>query len=417
VLAISRYFPPLGSAGSSIRLVKFIKYATKLGWSFTVITQDQFRPVVPEGMLSEFLLKEIPSETSIIRIANPLFGQTFLKKIGRRIVGQSSLPWGLSAIWNSWIKLNPSKPDVIFVNSPPFTNAAIGYELALLLKVPLVLDMKDDWIDSSRYQEKGNLRRAIERWIERNVVNKANKVTIVTEQSYKSFVHRYSSLNQANKFVFVPNGEDIEEFSTIINRKQKKVSERFRLQTSAAGFRPDYRDLTPLLKSLEQFLSQYPDANNHLEIEFIGEDIDIRYKVWLERLLPTNQIFYTKLLDRQRLVERLWMADLFFLVQPINNRTAISSTLYEYWATGKAPVLLFSEIGASSDLIIKNQLGEHCTFDQIDKASNYIEEVYRAYNSSQPIWIERSGVEKYDRKELTNQMISVWSEAMTRRGE
>jgi hypothetical protein len=417
VLAVSRYFPPLSSAGASIRLVKFIKYSAREDWHFTVITQDPNRPVIPESNLSDFLLEEIPADANIIRIGNPIFGTTLINRIAQKIFGSSSLPWGISVFWKVLSLHHQIKADLIFVNSPPFTNAAIGFGLAVILKVPFVLDMKDDWIGSAKYENKGKLRQAFDRWIEREIVKKAKKVAVVTKSSFMSCTQRYSPYGLADKFAIIPNGEDLEEFNQILGRTRKKEGESFRIQTAAAGYRPDYRDLSPLLKALELFLLHNPVAREQIEIEFIGDVIDPVYKVWLEKLLPVKRILNTELLNRNQLVERLWMADLFFLVQPKGNRTAISGTLYEYWATGKAPILLFSEEGASSEIVIQNNLGGHFNFKEIEESSRFIEKIYKGFVSFQPIWIERNGVEKFDRKELSRQMVDIWSDAIQTSGE
>jgi glycosyltransferase involved in cell wall biosynthesis len=409
-LVVSRYFPPLSSAGASIRLVKLMKYASEQGWFFSVLTQDPDRPVISEKWLSEFLLAEVPAETPVFRIGNPFFGQTIIARLGRKIVGDSSLPWGLSVTWQGWKKFRRSKPDLIFVNSPPFTNVAIGITLATLFTVPLVLDMKDDWVGSPTYWKKGRLHQSVESVVERQVMEKVSAAIIVTHSSYDAWKQRYSSSRLAKKIYFFPNGEDLEEYQILWDRKRKTVSERIRLFSAATGYRPDYRDLTPFLQALELFLERFPQARDQMDVEIAGEEPDDSYITWLDRLLPAKSVHYSGALDRPTLVEHLWQADLFFLVQPRENSTAISGTLYEYWATGKAPVLLFSETGASSDLVISNHLGEHFHFDQVEEASRYIERVYQAFCKHQPIWIERSGVENYDRRKIAQQMLLIWRE-------
>jgi hypothetical protein len=166
------------------------------------------------------------------------------------------------------------------------------------------------------------------------------------------------------------------------------------------------------LQALELFFEHCPQARDQIEIDFLGEDPYSDYKTWLERLLPPSTVHYSGALDRQALVERLWQVDLFFLVQPRENLTAISGTLYEYWATGKAPVLLFAETGASSSLVISNHLGEHFHFSQVEEASRYIERIYQAYCDRHPAWIERSGVEEYDRRKMVQKMLSIWLDAL-----
>lgn len=412
VLVISRYFPPLSSAGASIRLVKLLKFASEQGWSFIVLTQDPDRPVIPEKRLSEFLLGEIPRGTELIRIGNPFYGQGVVACLGRKMVGNSSLPWGFSVTLQGWKRLRQSKPDLIFVNTPPFTNVAVGMTFAALFSVPLVVDMKDDWVGSSAYLKKGQLRRAIESRIEQRMMRKASAIITTTRSSYEACVKRYSPLELAEKIFYIPNGIDLEEYRVLWERKRKKESERFRLVSAAADYRPDYRDLTPLLHALELFFERSPQARDSLEIEFLGEDPDSSYKNRLKRLLPSPALLYSGALDRQALVEHLWQAGLFFLIQPRGNSTSISGTLYEYWATGKAPVLLFAETGASSNLVVSNQLGEHFHFNQAEEASHYIERMVQAFHNGQPVWIERSGVEGYDRRKMAQQMLSIWSDVL-----
>ncbi len=409
VLVISRYFPPLSSAGASIRLVKLMKYASVQGWSFSVLTQDPDHPVIPEKRSSEFLLSEIPSGTELIRIGNPSLNFWIGARLGHKIIGTSSLPWGVSVFWRGWKKLHISKIDLIFVNSPPFTNVAVGSIFAMLSQIPLVVDMKDDWVGSIDYWKKGRLCRYLENWCEKMVMRKASAVITVSHSSFEGYSKRYSSLSMDKKISLIYNGEDLEEYQVLLGRRRKPEGKRFRLLSAAAGYRPDYRDLTPVLQALEMFIFKCPQVCTQIEIEFLGDEPDSSYKTWLERLLPKSAITYSGTLNRNELVEHLWQADLFFLVQPRGNFTSISSTLFEYWSTGKAPILLFAETGASSNLVTENHLGEHFLFDQIENASRYIEGIFHSNREGNPIWIERTGVEAFDRRNLAQQMCSIWS--------
>ena len=408
-LVVSRYFPPLSSAGASIRLIKFMKYAAGHGWTFAVLTQDPTRPVIPEKRLSEFLLDEVPAGTVISRVGNPIWR----RRGGRPWTGRTSLPWGLAVAWRGWRQYRRQHPDLIFVNSPPFTNVAIGLFLAGRFGVPLVLDMKDDWVGSPAFRNKGRLRQALERWVEGQTMRRAAAVIVVTGASYEDCQQRYPRLAEQQKFFCIPNGEDLAEYRSLAARQRQAAGPRFRLLSAAAGYRPDYRDLTPLLQALERWLQRYPAARDEIEVEFLGEEPADSYKAWLARLLPAAAVHYRGALDRSALVEQLWQADLFFLVQPQGNYTAISGTLYEYWATGKAPVLLFAEAGASSELVRSQGLGEHFQFDQVDAASHYIERLVQAHHNAQPVWIDRAGSEAFDRRALTEQLLSIWSAVLT----
>jgi glycosyltransferase involved in cell wall biosynthesis len=408
-LIVSSYFPPLSSAGSSIRLIKLMKYAAQEEWSFSVLTQDPKRPVNPEKRLSAFLLKEIPERTDIIRVGNPFWGRSSIAWLGRKIAKDSSLPWGCSTAFMGWKSYRRKKPDLIYANTPPFTNALIGAVLTLMFRAPLILDIKDDWVGSTAYWKKGFLKRSVEAKIEQSIVRLSAATILVTQSSLEAYLNRYAPLGFAEKFFLIPNGVDLDEYHPLWGRERKPEGNNFHILTASSGHRPNYRDLTPFLQSLEIFLNRCPKAQKNIIIEFVGEEeLDSGYKTWLNRLLPPSSMLFSGVLDRLSFPERLWKADLFFLVQPRKNFTAIPGTLYEYWATGKAPIILFSEAGASSYFISNYHLGEHYHFNQVEAASLYIERVYNAFINRKPIWIERKGVELYDRRKMVHNMLDIW---------
>jgi hypothetical protein len=393
-----------------------MKHAAKDGWKFVVFTQDTRYPVIEEKSHCDFLLSEIPTDSIITRVANPFSGTSRIKHLGQNIFGKSSIPWGLSVFMKIRRFIKTNKPEMVFVNTPPFTNVAIGFLLSKLYGIPLVLDIKDDWVGSAIYQRKGKFIRSIERWFEKEVITTASAVITVTQASYQTYCNRYSSLEISKKLYYLPNGGDLEEYQILNDRIRCAEGKRFRLVTAASGYRPDYRDLTPLLQTLEQFCENNLHAREQIEIEFLGEDPDPLFIATLQKILPQNQIYFSGVFNREALVERLWKADLFFLVQPKGNTTAISGTLYEYWATGKAPVLLFSESGASSDLVLLNKLGQSFYFTQIKESAAYLESVFKNFINHQNSWIEKAGIEEYDRQKISKKMISLWWDVIRKPG-
>lgn len=366
-------------------------------------------------MSCEFLLNEIPAEVNIKRIANPIWGKSFYKQLAQKMFGTSSIPWGIKILieCQKFCRQNPI--DLIFVNSPPYTNVVIGYLLALLTSKPYVIDMKDDWIGTKEFFRRSPLLQKIQIFIEKKIIRRANFVITVTNSSLERFKIRYPQFFVTEKFSIIPNGHDLEEFSHLETKDHK--NKKFHLLSAASGYRPDYRDLNPFIEALSQFIKGNSIAKEKIEIEFAGELPDERYIKLLLEILPESALIFSENLNRNQLVSHLINADLFFLVQPKGNTTAIAGNLYECWATGRAPVLLFSEYGASSQLVIDNKIGEHFHFSDLDNASNYIERIYSGFINNQPIHISRSGVEQYDRKILADHMMKIWSSAIDSYGD
>jgi len=114
-----------------------------------VYTQDLQSTVVPEKVLSSFLLEELPADTVVVRVAAPFSSGkdgsvSRVRGFFQRIIGDSSLAWGAMVFWNGLRELYRSKFDLIFGVAPPFTNALVAMLLGWGRARPVVLDLKDD---------------------------------------------------------------------------------------------------------------------------------------------------------------------------------------------------------------------------------------------------------------------------------
>jgi hypothetical protein len=422
ILVVSRHFPPLGSAGGSIRLVKFIKYTSLKGWKFVVLTQDLERTVVPEQQLSNSLLDDIPPGTLIERVPAPFRGESdnsstlspfeFGKSIIRRILKDSSIAWGMQVFFRGVMNLARWKVDLIYSVSPPFTDAFIGSLLAVISRKPYVLDLKDDWVGSPDFLKKAAHRRIVESLLEKLIINSTSALITVTRQSHLLYSKRYDKPGRESKIYCIPNGCDLKEYEQLNGKQRKIETDKFTILSTIWGLRKDYRDLVPFLAALAVFFEGHPEAKQNTTVILLGNDLSGEYKNTILNLGLNNVIEERNTVDRQELIKLMWMADMFLLIQPLGNTTAISGTLYEYWAVGKAPILLISEKGASSSLVEHYKVGKHFHFSEIEKCANYMESLYLKYQSGAPEWISRHGVENFDRQKLVDQMVNVWKKVL-----
>ena len=431
-LVISRHFPPLGSVGSSIRLVKIIKYLTQANWNFIVLTQDPARSVTHEEELSKFMEDEIPLGTQVIRIPAPFSDvvsqknnenetdyhinkmKSLIKSLLDKVMPQSSLWWGVRVLMQGRKVIIQENVDIIYTPSPVFMNAFIGYLIALFFHKPLFLDLKDDWVGSAIYNNKKIIGKLVDRLFESVIIHNAEKVIIVTEHSYNTYKQRYPKLALINKFELIPNGCDLDEYSSLRGRAHEIDRTRFRIISAAWGYQKDYRDITPFFLGLSKFLKRFPEAWEKIEVVLLGNSLSTEYDELLDQ---TGIRKITKLvgsLHRELMIETLWTADLFLLVQPKNNVTAISGTIYEYWAIGHAPILIISEQGASSEIIDRYNLGKSFCFKDHQGIVDYLQAVYYAKMNGNPLIIKRDGIENFDRKILANRMGHLWQVSLSK---
>ncbi len=418
ILVISRDFPPLGSPGASIRLVKFIKYISPLGWRFVVITQDPEHPVPGQQPLCGFLQSEVSGDTRIERIPAPFSPpkdhDNAFRRIISKLAGNSSLPWGWRAFKKSLQIIKAHQINLIYSVTPPFSNALVGLMLKWFTRKPFVLDLKDDWVGSALFQQKPPLRQKIDTLSERIIIASTDAVTTVTDEIFDTYYRRYTSLQISSKLHIVPNGSDMEEFYPLWQRTRTPQTECFTILSASSGFRKDYRDLTPFLQGLHLFFRRKPSARDKTKVVLLGDGrAREEYESLISNLGLQKVIHALEPVERKMFVEWLWQTDLFLLVQPRGNTAAPSGTFYEYWATGKAPILLISETGAASNLLQKYNMGKHCLFSEIDQIAGYIETVYTAQQNGAPIWISRDGIEAHDRKRLAQHMADVFNHVVS----
>ena len=409
-LVISRHFPPVGSVGSSIRIVKFLKYIAREGWSFVVITQDPNHLAVREACSSAFMENELPESVRIVRVPAPVSvnGDLADHDIRKNI---SSLIWAFAALLYTFRICLENKINIVYAATPSSVNPLIGVFIKLVYKLPLVVDMKDDWVGAPAYLQKSSIRQEIDILLENIVICLASKVTIATEKS--SVLYRNCYKKHEKKFHLITNGYDLEEFISI-EKGGNKTSSRFVLMSSASRYCEDYRDPSPLLYAIELFFKMNTTARSCTDIIFLGNSLSSEYDELIDQLRIGDSIKTTRPLVRKDFISALCQADLFFLIQPRENTTAIAGSLYEYWAIGAAPVLLIAEKGASWDFVLNNKIGLSFDFSNIKGIAEYISHIYenRLKNSNE--FVPSDGITQFDRKTLAKEMLIVWDECLVK---
>ena len=304
VLVIARIFPPFHPVGYSIRVVKFIKYLPALGWLPSGLTvDDRSESQLDRRQGSASMLSEIPREVSIHRTragelpfgfleTGGAFGERnrlprlilkVLRGARRRLISWLFLPdpyvgWLPFALTRGHNLVRTEGIDVILATCPPYSATLIGACLKVLTGRRLLLDFRDDWIDTTEFRAKGPIRRMIERGMERWSVKVADKVVLVTDASKDGFVERYSK-EPADKFVVIPNGCDLEEFAALKSMQVARNHAKFTIvhAGSLIDSGPWTRSATALFRALGAMLQEEPEFAESLS----------RYLRGISRTTPT----------------------------------------------------------------------------------------------------------------------------------
>jgi glycosyltransferase involved in cell wall biosynthesis len=227
VAVVTAEFPPVGGGGV-IRVAKLVKYLSELGWRVTVVTSDEHLA----NAYDESLLDEIPHDVTVIRAGGALatIGGAAVARRARERLGRTSaiirvlrgtrdairsvwaipdhrLPWALSvARWGD--DIHP-RPDAVVSTGPPHSVHVGASILSRRLRVPHVVDLRDEWtlrpLTRSRLPWRTMLERRLETWS----LRRAGAVVVVSEESRARYAEAYPEL--ADRLTVIPNGFDPED--------------------------------------------------------------------------------------------------------------------------------------------------------------------------------------------------------------
>jgi len=438
VLMLAYVFPPFFSVGGSIRIVKFIKYLPALGWLPVVLTIDDSREYDTQRKQgSEVLLKEISSQVKIYRTTAGEPTVEFLEK-GRSLRRKNRfaailinllrdvrkwarrtfllpdenilwLPFGLKT---GKTIVQKEGIDIIFVTCPPHSISLVGVFLKMLTRKPLVVDYRDDWIDTPWFGSKPRFSRWIERRLERLVVRTADKVVLVTDWSKRAFEARYPG-ESPGKFILVPNGCDLDDYQ-ILRNSTPPLQKRFSIvHAGLLSVAEDWRrSPEPFFQAINNLKVQNPSIAANLKVIFTG-NLPERYRDLVSAMNLTDVVEETGFLPRAELLKLMQSAGLLLAINYEGFLTLIPGKIYDYWAVGGPPILLLSCEGAAQSLIERHRLGATVLPDDVQAIQDAISEFYSRYEKGQPIQLSLNGIEAYDRKELSKKMAQTFAHVLS----
>jgi glycosyltransferase involved in cell wall biosynthesis len=438
VLMLAYVFPPFFSVGGSIRVVKFTKYLPALGWLPVVLTIDDSKEYDTQRKQgSEKLLSDISPQVKIYRTTAGEPSVELLEK-GRKARRQNRLAAVivnlLSAVrrWASVYLLLPDENitwlpfalrlgrrivrkegiEVIFATCPPHSVALTGAVLKRLAGKPLILDFRDDWIDTPWHRAKPWFSRQIGRWLEKLAVKTADRVILVTEWSRNAFAARYPR-EPKDKFVLIPNGCDLDDFATVKQAGRRPRDSRFTilhagLLSESEGWK---RNPEAFFQALVRIRESHPEVAANLTAAFTH--LSQVYRGMIEAMGLSGVVKEVGDLPHDECIRFMKAADLLLAVNYEGFSTLIPAKIYEYWAVGGPPILLLSCPGAAQSLLDKHELGTTVDPYDVEGIQQAVLDVYRRNEMGDPIRVSLAGIEEYGREALSGKLAQTLSSVAT----
>ena len=430
VLMLAYVFPPFFSVGGSIRVVKFIKYLPALGWMPVVLTIDDSKEYDTQRKQgSEGLLQDVPKQVKIYRTGAGEPSAELLERgrEARRKDWLAAVIVNLLSTMRRWASLYLLLPDqkiawlpfavrlgrqivsrenidVIFATCPPHSVALIGAVLKRLTGKPLILDFRDDWIDTPWHRLKTWLVRRIEGRLEKWAVKTADGVVLVTEWSRNAFVARYPG-EPEDRFLFIPNGCDLEDFAILKQAADRPRDSHFTIVHAGLLSESEDWKRSPeaFFQALRRIQQQHPDLAANLTVAFTGH-LPEGYRRMAGDMGLSSVVKEVGHLPRDEFVRLMKTADLLLAINYDDFSTLIPGKIYEYWAVGGPPILLLSCRGAAQTLVEQHKLGITVPPYDVEAIQHAVLDVYRRREMGDPMQVNTAGIQEYDRKTLTKKL-------------
>lgn len=411
VLFILYYFPPMGGSGVQ-RPLKFIKYLREYGWNPIVLCPEPGAYHV----FDESLQKELDNlsieihrvkgntllhTTGSRKLILPTWLETFLRKV--------SLFFWLPDNKKGWIRegflkakeiIKESDIELVFASAPPYSNLILASQLKKKLGIPVVMDLRDDWLESHFIEYPTRFHYSKMKKMEKEALEDADCLVTINKYIADSLESRVSK-----KVEIIPHGFDPEDF----NDHSKPVSEKEKVTFLYSGTFYEQSGPEIFVKAVSKFLGKNPEYRNKIELQFQGNLSENNRKLFVETGLE-DLIKEFNYVNHEQAVQNLRNADVLWMNNAHKKRPeAISfGKTYEYMASGK-PILALLPEGDAKETLKEYGAGYIVDPENIDGVCLAIEEIIKHIETGAVPASNKEFVSGFDRKKLTGQLAELFN--------
>ncbi|MGH7681278.1 MAG: glycosyltransferase [Candidatus Eiseniibacteriota bacterium] len=392
LLVLAYFFPPIGGGGCQ-RTLKLVRYLVPHGWESTVVTARD----ADYWILDPSLLEEVPASAEVLCVA----GMTSLRMLrlftqrGGRIespqarrdpqtfralrrlqswilIPDGYLPWAKAAGRAGAGRIERGGIDAVWTTSSPESAHLAGLAIKRRFHLPWVADFRDPWVGRVTYHPPTPWHDARHRSLERDVVHRADRVTVVSEAMAGLYRARYPDL-PADRFVTLPNGYDPDDWRRA-ERVAAPAAERGKgrfvlLHAGQLAHRPTARTL---LVAVERVTAVDPRAASDLTVRFLGgnEEIDSEE---IRSLTSSGVVELEPSRPHVEALAEMRRAQALVLLGHggVADSLLYTGKIYEYLTSGRRVLGLLGP-GPAADLIRASSAGVVCGPEDAGRAAETI---------------------------------------------
>lgn len=400
-MVVSPFFPPFPRVGSTKRVENFVKYLPENKWEPIILTMDwgYNNSFIRENLKIYYTRNIATASWKAYQAADIETVKSWKSILMRKFIGflrvikkytlipDELILWVSLAIPKSRKLIKVENPDIIYVSAPPYSSLLTSVLLKKIYKIPLVCDIRDDWIENPLIAKDNELLNWMERKMENWVVHNSDKIVLVTPASYEMWSRRYPE--NRNKLCLIENGYNEAEFSSIPGY-------------TFQDFALVHVGSLELNRSPELIFRALSKINaKEKGIHFYQYGLTLRdYRDMASNYSIEDVIHLEGLIDSDDAIARIKGASILVLLPTQNAPTAIPGKAYEYLRTGN-PILLISKNNATTEFMKSFSNVYHVETDDEEKCLETIKKIYEYKDTLKTNINNNNKMKKYEKKELT----------------
>jgi len=414
VLMITFYFPPMG-AGSAMRAAKFAKYFPRYGWEPYVLTPN------PKSYYfrDESLFREVELAGVKIYRTNPHRSKSLIagakllhipNETSRKLIKNYKLLYSFPDAHKKWMKkavklgssiIEKENIDIIYATAPPFSCFAVGYLLKQRFKIPLIVDYRDSWLDSSANFFPTPYHRFRNRKLEQEVIRVADEVLTVNRRIKEQIISEYDYLKH-DDINIINFGFDEEDYADV---DYKSVARKNKMRFTYAG--TFFNLITPryFLESLSIVFKRRPDLRTQIEACFLGPLSRENLKL-IKKFNVSDVIYNPGYVNHDECIKYMLSSDvLWFMVGRGTGDQMLSPMKMSEYMGARKPILACVPDGAAKQLLRGYDAVKICEPDQPEEIANAVIEFHEQFTTRNMPSPNEELVDKFNVDKFTYQLV------------
>lgn len=409
--------------GGTQRVAKFVKYLPSFGWQPVVITVKDVAYYAEDPSLlrdvraaqicrtgsldPQRLLKLLASNKTNTELASGSSIGSKWRTLNRLaawlFLPDSKVLWLPFAIFRAFKIIRNRNIGCIFTTSPPHSIHLAGLLLQKATKLPWIADFRDGWSRGNFQTEPTRLHKWVNAWLERWVVNRADRVLCVSAGLSEHMMEL--SRTSCSKFYTVTNGFDLEDMVAAANPRTNKS-----FTIAYCGALTSSAPVSSFLKGLGRILEAEPNLRSKISVKLVGMSLEPKIEREIHECGLAGVVELTGYVSHLEALENTLHADLLlYPVAPWARSHFIPGKTFEYLASGNQ-ILAIGPCVEGVRILKQHAKVEVVAHEDISAIEKSLLRFYATYQRR--LQKKRQVISKYERKELTKVLAALLDEAV-----